>query len=152
MASGISSRTKVCGIFGYPLEHTFSPAMHNAAFEAAGLDFVYLPFPVDADRLQEAVASVRFLGLVGVNVTIPHKEAVLPLLDELSEEARLIGAVNTIVNHSGRLYGENTDGRGFLCSPGKLPTSCLPVKPSCCWEPGAQPGQGGSCWPGSKII
>jgi shikimate dehydrogenase len=116
MASGISSRTKVCGIFGYPLEHTFSPAMHNAAFEAAGLDFVYLPFPVDADRLQQAVAAVKSLGLVGVNVTIPHKEAVLPLLDELSEEARLIGAVNTIVNHSGRLYGENTDGRGFLCS------------------------------------
>ena len=78
MASGISSRTKVCGIFGYPLEHTFSPAMHNAAFEAAGLDFVYLPFPVDADRLQQAVASVRFLGLVGVNVTIPIREAVLP--------------------------------------------------------------------------
>ncbi|HPZ44289.1 MAG TPA: shikimate dehydrogenase [Bacillota bacterium] len=116
MASGISSRTKVCGILGYPLEHTLSPAMHNAAFEAKGLDFVYLPFPIEADRLQQAVAAVKSLGLVGVNVTIPHKEAVLPLLDELSEEARLIGAVNTIVNQSGRLYGDNTDGRGFLCS------------------------------------
>ncbi len=118
MASGISGRTRVCGIFGYPLEHTFSPAMHNAAFEAAGLDFVYLPFPVAPDGLEQAVAAVRALGLAGVNVTIPHKEAVLPLLDQLSEEARLIGAVNTIVNRncSGRLRGENTDGRGFLRS------------------------------------
>ena len=116
MVSGISGRTKVCGIFGYPLEHTFSPAMHNAAFAAAGLDFIYIPFPVEPGRLTEAVAAVRALGLAGVNVTIPYKETVLPLVEELSEEARLIGAVNTIVNRSGRLYGDNTDGRGFLRS------------------------------------
>jgi len=114
MVNGISGRTKVCGIFGHPVEHTFSPAMHNAAFAALKMDYVYVPFPVPPTGLAVAVAAVRALGLAGVNVTIPHKESVLPLLDELSEEARLIGAVNTIVNRSGRLYGDNTDGRGFL--------------------------------------
>lgn len=116
MASGISGRTRVCGIFGHPVEHSFSPAMHNAAFDAAGLDYTYVPFPVEPGNLPAAVGAVRALGLAGVNVTIPHKKAVLPLLDDLSEEARLIGAVNTIVNRSGRLYGDNTDGRGFLRS------------------------------------
>lgn len=114
MASGISGGTKVCGIFGHPVEHSFSPAMHNAAFKALGLDYTYVPFPVAPGNLQAAVASVKALGLTGVNVTIPHKEAVLPMLDEISGEAGLIGAVNTIVHRSGSLYGDNTDGRGFL--------------------------------------
>jgi shikimate dehydrogenase len=114
MASGISGRTKICGIFGCPVEHTFSPAIHNAAFAAAGLDYAYVPFRVEPHSLAAAVEALRALGMVGVNVTIPHKETVLPLLDELSEEAKLIGAVNTIVNRSGRLYGDNTDGKGYL--------------------------------------
>lgn len=116
MVSGISGRTRICGIFGHPVEHSFSPAMHNAAFNAAGLDFAYVPFPVEPDHLPAAVEAVKALGLVGVNVTIPHKKAVLPLLDDLTDEARLIGAVNTVVNRSGRLHGNNTDGRGFLRS------------------------------------
>lgn len=116
MATGISGKTRVCGILGDPVEHSFSPAMHNAAFRAAGLDYVYVPFPVKPADLGRAVEAVRALGLAGVNVTIPHKEAVLPLLDELSNEAGLIGAVNTIVNRGGRLLGDNTDGRGFLRS------------------------------------
>lgn len=114
MASGISGRTKVCGIFGCPVEHTFSPALHNAAFQAAGLDYVYVPFTVSPLSLAAAVESVRALGLTGVNVTVPHKEAVLPLLDGLSAEAEMIGAVNTIINRSGCLYGDNTDGKGYL--------------------------------------
>lgn len=114
MLTGISGRTKVCGIYGYPVEHSFSPVMHNAAFDALDLDFVYVPFLVEPGCLPAAVEAVRSLGLAGVNVTIPHKQAVLPLLDEITEEARLIGAVNTIVNDSGRLLGDNTDGRGFL--------------------------------------
>jgi shikimate dehydrogenase len=114
MASGISGRTKICGIFGCPVEHTFSPAIHNAAFAAAGLNYVYVPFKVEPRSLAAAVAAIRALDLTGVNVTIPHKEAVLPLLDGLSDEARLIGAVNTIINRSGRLYGDNTDGKGYL--------------------------------------
>jgi len=125
MKTGIDGRTKVCGIFGCPVGHSLSPAMHNAAFAAAGLDYVYVPFPVAPEKLPQAVEAVRALEMAGVNVTVPHKEAVLPLLDELSEAAALIGAVNTIVNRSGRLYGDNTDGRGFLRSlemgPGFLP-------------------------------
>lgn len=116
MKDTVTGRTKVCGIFGHPVEHSLSPPMHNAAFAALGLDYIYVPFPVSPGDLPQAIAAVRTLGLAGVNVTVPHKEAVLPLLDELSEAAALNGAVNTIVNRSGRLYGDNTDGRGFLRS------------------------------------
>lgn len=116
MKGTITGRTKVCGIFGHPVDHSLSPPMHNAAFAALGLDYIYVPFPVSPDSLPQAVTAVRALGLAGVNVTVPHKEAVLPLLDELSEAAALTGAVNTIVNRAGRLYGDNTDGRGFLRS------------------------------------
>jgi len=90
--------------------------MQNAAFNAAGLDYAYLPFPVEPGKLGAAVEAVKALGLVGVNVTVPHKETILPLLDQLSDEAKLLGAVNTIVNRSGCLYGDNTDGKGFLRS------------------------------------
>lgn len=114
MASGISGRTKICGIYGCPVEHTFSPAIHNAAFDAAGLDYAYVPFRVEPCSLAAAIEALRALGMVGVNITIPHKETVLPLLDELSDEAKLTGAVNTIVNRSGKLYGDNTDGKGYL--------------------------------------
>jgi len=116
MTGRINGRTGVCGIIGCPVEQSFSPAMHNAAFAALGLDFVYVPFPVSPPLLPAAVTAVRALGLAGVNVTVPHKQAVLPFLDELSGEARLAGAVNTIVNRSGGLYGDNTDGKGFLHS------------------------------------
>lgn len=116
MVSGISGKTRVCGIFGYPVEHSFSPAMQNQAFRATGLDYVYVPFPVKPGGLPAAVSAIKDLGLAGVNVTIPHKEPVLPLLDKLTREAELTGAVNTIVNQSGHLLGDNTDGRGFLRS------------------------------------
>lgn len=112
----ISGRTKITGIFGYPVEHTLSPAMHNAAFKALGLDYCYVPFPVHPDYLKDAVKAIRALNLCGVNVTIPHKEKVMPLLDEINEEASFIGAVNTIVNSEGRLIGYNTDGKGFMQS------------------------------------
>lgn len=114
MAAGINGLTKVCGIFGDPIKHSFSPAMHNAAFAAAGLDYIYVPFQIAKLALSDAVKAIPALNLVGVNITIPHKEAVLPYLDEISLEAGLIGAVNTIVNRQGRLYGDNTDGRGFI--------------------------------------
>ncbi|MEW6417871.1 MAG: shikimate dehydrogenase [Nitrospirota bacterium] len=112
----ISGRTKITGLFGYPVEHTLSPAMHNAAFKALGLDYCYVPFPVHPDHLEDAVKAIRALNLCGVNVTVPHKEKVIPLLDEINEEASFIGAVNTIVNSGGRLTGYNTDGRGFIQS------------------------------------
>lgn len=112
----ISGKTKIYGIFGHPVEHTFSPGMHNSAFKKLGMDSCYVPFAVPPENLEDAVRAVIPLGLRGLNVTVPHKERVLAFLDELSEEARLIGAVNTIEVRKGRLIGHNTDGRGFLRS------------------------------------
>lgn len=99
---------------GWPVEHSLSPAMHNAAFAAAGLDFSYIPFPVQPERVKDAIMGIRALGLRGVNVTVPHKQAVLPYLDKMGPLARLLGAVNTIINDNGVLRGENTDGYGFI--------------------------------------
>lgn len=110
----VNARTKVCGIIGDPVEHSLSPVMHNAAFSARGINYVYVAFAVPAPLLGAAVAGIRHLNLVGVNVTIPHKEAVLAYLDEVTEEARLMGAVNTIVRRKDRLIGYNTDGEGAL--------------------------------------
>jgi shikimate dehydrogenase len=110
----ISGKTRIYGIFGYPVEHTFSPGMHNAAFKRLEMDACYVPFAVGPDKLGDAVRAILPLGLCGLNVTVPHKEKVLAYLDALSEEARLIGAVNTIEVKEGKLIGHNTDGRGFL--------------------------------------
>ncbi len=112
----ISGKTKVVGLFGYPVEHSLSPVMHNAAFAHLRLDYCYVTFLVKPDSLREAVGSIRALDLKGVNVTVPHKEKVVPFLDAVSEEASFIGAVNTILNEGGKLTGYNTDGRGFMRS------------------------------------
>ncbi|MEA2626868.1 MAG: shikimate dehydrogenase [Candidatus Binatota bacterium] len=109
----VSGRTRLIAILGDPVEHSRSPAMHNAAFAALGLDYVYLALRVVPADLRRALAGVRALGLAGLNVTVPHKERILPLLDEVSPLAREIGAVNTVVRRSERLVGDNTDGRGF---------------------------------------
>ncbi|MBI4849104.1 MAG: shikimate dehydrogenase [Nitrospirae bacterium] len=112
----VSGRTKIVAIFGNPIEHTLSPAMHNAAFKTLRLDMCYVPFRVLPEKLSDAVRAVRSLNLLGVNVTVPHKENVIPLLDEVDREALFIGAVNTVVNTDGNLKGYNTDGRGFMSS------------------------------------
>jgi len=112
----ISGKTTIYGIFGYPVEHTFSPGMHNSAFSKLGMDACYVPFAVAPEKLGDAVRAILPLGLCGLNITVPHKEKIIPYLDELSEEARLIGAVNTIEIRGGALIGHNTDGRGFLRS------------------------------------
>ncbi|MCS6775399.1 MAG: shikimate dehydrogenase [Chloroherpetonaceae bacterium] len=109
----VRGTTRVVGVFGWPVAHSLSPPMHNAAFAALAMDWIYLPFPVRPEDLGRAVQSLSALGIVGVNLTIPHKERVLPFLDEITEEARLIGAVNTVHCVEGRLIGDNTDGRGF---------------------------------------
>ncbi len=109
----ISGTTKITGIFGQPIEHSLSPAMHNAAYKALGLDYCYLPFSVTKDNLATAVASLRALNLRGVNVTSPHKESVIPYLDHLSPEASFLQAVNVIVNEKGVLTGHNTDAAGY---------------------------------------
>lgn len=110
----ISGKTNIYGIFGHPVEHSFSPGMHNAAFKKLGMDACYVPFAVSPEKLEYAIRAVVPLGLRGLNITVPHKERVSAYLDELSDEARLIGAVNTIEVRNGRLIGHNTDGRGFL--------------------------------------
>jgi shikimate dehydrogenase len=102
------------GIFGYPIGHSLSPLMHNTAFTHYGLDAVYLPFAVPPAHLEMALKSIVALHMGGVNVTIPHKQAVMAWIDELSPEAHLIGAINTIHLRDGRLHGYNTDGIGFL--------------------------------------
>lgn len=104
------------GVIGWPVRHSLSPPMHNAAFAVLGLNWVYVPFAVAPEQVGATVQAVRALDLVGLNVTIPHKLAVLPLLDEVSPEARALGAVNTISNEEGTLRGRNTDGEGFLRS------------------------------------
>ncbi len=112
----IKGTTRITGIFGDPIGHTLSPVMQNAAFEALGLDLVYLAFHVTPPELDRAVESIRVLKMAGVNVTIPHKESIIKLLDEVDEEAQEIGAVNTVVNREGRLKGYNTDSKGYLMS------------------------------------
>jgi len=102
------------GIFGYPIVHSLSPVLHNAAFAKLGLDFVYLSFPVKPEDLEDAVKAIKSLNMVGVNVTIPHKRKVLDYLDEVDHQARMMTSVNTILHQDGRLIGYNTDGEGFL--------------------------------------
>jgi shikimate dehydrogenase len=112
----ITAKTKITGLFGWPVEHSLSPWMHNAGFTRLGLDYRYAAFPVRPELLKDAVNGIRGMGLAGVNVTVPHKERVMEFLDEIDPEARFIGAVNTVVNREGRLTGCNTDGRGFMRS------------------------------------
>jgi len=111
---GSSGKTKVCGVIGDPIEHTMSPVMHNAAFKNKGVDYVYLPFRVKKEELGKAIEGMRALNIRGLNVTIPHKVAVIRFLDELDPLAAKIGAINTIVNDDGVLTGYNTDATGFL--------------------------------------
>jgi shikimate dehydrogenase len=109
----MNQRTRFAGILGWPLDHTLSPVIHNAAYRRLDLDWVYLAFPVPPEELAAAVAGLRALGTGGVNVTMPHKERVVESLDALTPEAEALGAVNTIENAGGRLIGHNTDVEGF---------------------------------------
>ncbi|MFA5110310.1 MAG: shikimate dehydrogenase [Desulfobaccales bacterium] len=108
----IDGHTKIFGILGRPVTHSLSPAMHNAAFRHLGINAVYVAFPVT--DLPQAVAGLRGLGIGGVSVTIPFKEEIMPLLDEIDPQAAKIGAVNTVVNREGRLTGYNTDWLGAM--------------------------------------
>ncbi len=110
--------TRLVGLLGYPVAHSLSPLIHNTAFRAQGLNNLYVALPVAPADVAEAVAGLKTLGFLGSNVTIPHKQAVLPLMDALSAEAQAVGAVNTIVcrrdGDTVTLYGDNTDVAGFL--------------------------------------
>jgi len=110
----ISGKTKVCCVVGDPIEHSLSPLIHNAAFRHLKLDFVYVTFRVKKEELEDAVRGVRALKIHGLNVTMPHKTAIIKYLDEIDQTAKAIGAVNTVLNADGKLIGFNTDGVGAL--------------------------------------
>jgi shikimate dehydrogenase len=112
----ITGKTSLVGLIGWPVEHSLSPAMHNTAFAHLGLDWAYVPLPVQPDDVQQALKGLAALNFVGVNVTVPHKQAVIRYVDELSDAARITGAVNTIHIKEGKFYGYNTDAHGFLNS------------------------------------
>ncbi len=112
----IRGNTAVLGIIGYPISHSMSPVMQNAALTALGINAVFVPFAVAPEQLALAVHGLIALGVHGFNVTVPHKEAILPLLDEIDASAALIGAVNTVKSAGGRLIGYNTDAPGLLAS------------------------------------
>lgn len=121
----INGSTKIVGIFGYPVKHTASPCMHNAAFQALNLNWAYLPLEVKPELLEIAVKAIVPLNIQGVNITIPHKRNVVPFLDKLSDEAEFIGAVNTIVKKGNKLIGYNTDGEGFIKALEEENISCV---------------------------
>src|SRR3990170_9094074 len=111
--AGVRGGTNVAGIIGWPVAHSLSPAIHNAAFAEAGLDWVYVPLPVAPQDLREALAGLVPLGFRGVNITMPHKTEAAELVERLSEDARMLRAVNTITVRGGELEGHNTDVPGF---------------------------------------
>lgn len=110
----ITGHTRIIGVIGAPVEHSRSPQMHNAALAKAGLDYVYVPFHVRPGDIARALEGFKALNVVGINVTLPHKAAVLPYLTSISREAALIGAVNTLSFRDGEIHGDNTDAEGFL--------------------------------------
>ena len=108
--------TNILGIIGYPIGHTLSPLIHNTAIKHIGLDYIYLPFEVKKENIALAIGGLKGLGIKGINVTIPHKESVIPYLETMDDNAKFIGAVNTIKLEDDKIKGYNTDGLGFLKS------------------------------------
>jgi len=114
MELDINGQTAVYGIIGYPVKHSKSPKFQTAAFSHLGINAVYLPFEVKPEDLKKAVEGIKSLSIKGFNITVPHKEEVIPFLDEVSQEVKYIGACNTVVNLDGYLKGYNTDAYGFI--------------------------------------
>ncbi|OYQ63201.1 shikimate dehydrogenase [Pseudanabaena sp. SR411] len=115
MSGSILGTTKILGVMGFPVSHSLSPVMHNAAIAAMGLDYVYVPFPIPVEDLPAAIAGLKAIQSVqGFNLTIPHKVEVIPLLDEVLPIAKAVGAVNTVKRVGDRWVGTNTDVAGFL--------------------------------------
>ena len=112
-ARSIHGGTRTLGVIGWPVEHSLSPAIHNAAFRSMGLPWVYLPLPVAPGTLPQALAGLVALGFEGANITMPHKTEAAALADELTEDARLLGAANTLTVQNGAILGDNTDAPGF---------------------------------------
>ncbi|MCK5344901.1 MAG: shikimate dehydrogenase, partial [Candidatus Heimdallarchaeota archaeon] len=109
-----TAMTQVLGIIGYPVDHAMSPLMHNTAFRDLKLDYIYVGFSVTPSNLGHAIQGIKALNIAGLSITIPHKIAIMQYLDEIDPLSKQIGAVNTIKNVKGKLYGRNTDGEGCL--------------------------------------
>jgi len=114
MRSSININTKIVGVIGHPIKHTLSPLMHNHAFKELDLDYVYLPFDISSTGLHDSLKGMVALGIRGFNVTLPHKERIMEYMDELSDSAKIVGAVNTVVSDNGKLIGYNTDVTGII--------------------------------------
>lgn len=112
----IKGSTQLTCIIGSPVDHSKSPYMHNLAFEKLGLDYAYMAFDIKEGALKQGVDGLRTLNVRGFNITMPHKQEVMKYLDKIEEDAKLIGAVNTVLNNNGKLIGYNTDGKGFIKS------------------------------------
>lgn len=110
----INSNTQLYAVIGHPIKHSLSPHLHNFFFKYTGINAIYLCFDIQPDKLREAVEGFKAIGVSGFNVTIPYKESIISYLDEIDMNARLIGAVNTVINENGLLKGYNTDGTGFI--------------------------------------
>ena len=108
--------TRLAAVVANPIKHSISPFIHNTAFEATATNGVYVAWEIETSDLEQTIRNIRRYQMFGINLSMPYKEQVIPYLDELSDEARLIGAVNTVVNHDGILIGYNTDGKGFFKS------------------------------------
>lgn len=114
MKDSFHLNTQIVGLFGHPIKHTYSPFIHNIAFEINKLDYVYIPFDIPPANLKNAVKGILALGIKGFNLTIPHKEKIMEFMSNISEEASIVGSVNTVVNEMGKLNGYNTDVTGIL--------------------------------------
>lgn len=123
----LTGHTRIVGVIGDPVEHSRSPQMHNAAFAKAGLDYVYVPFHVRPNDLADAIAGFKAINVVGINVTLPHKQAVISYLTSISREAELIGAVNTLTFTDEGIHGDNTDAPGVLRALEKNGNMSVPV-------------------------
>lgn len=110
----ITGTTKLLGVIGHPVEHSLSPLMHNAALAKLGLDYTYLPFPIEPQNLAKALDGFAAIGVVGFNATIPHKQAIIPLLSQIEPIAQAVGAVNTVFRQNDKWIGTNTDIEGFI--------------------------------------
>lgn len=121
----VNGHTRLAGFFASPAKHSLSPTLHTTSFEELGINAVYLAFDIKPNQLEDAINSIRTLNMMGVNLSMPHKVNAIPFMDELSEEATLIGAINTIVHKDGKLIGYNTDGFGFMES---LRVNQVPIK------------------------
>jgi shikimate dehydrogenase len=125
----ITGKTKLLGVIGDPVEHSLSPVMHNDAIAHLGVDYVYLPFPVKGKDLEKAIAGFEAIGVVGFNITIPHKQAIIPLLSKVSATAQMVGAVNTVWRTDAGWCGTNTDVEGFLAPLEELEQDWTQVTP-----------------------